>query len=111
MNEVRRGQVVTRAPGVSVQESTAAALPGASAVFLNSRALGEDLADVVAAACRHGVARLVALSALNVDDDFSRQPSRLRGDRNKEAEQYAVDSGLDWVSLRPAAFAGTVAGM
>jgi uncharacterized protein YbjT (DUF2867 family) len=44
-------------------------------------------------------------------DDFSRQPSRLRGDRNKEVEQYAVDSGLAWVSLRPAAFAATVAGM
>jgi uncharacterized protein YbjT (DUF2867 family) len=98
-------------PEVSVVDSVAAALPDASAVFLNSRALGEDLAGVVAAARRHGVDRLVALSALNVDDDFSRQPSRLRGDRNKEVEQYAMDSGLEWVSLRPAAFAATVAGM
>ncbi len=35
-----------------------------------------------------------ALSAINADDEFSRQPSRFRGDRNKEAEQLAVDSGL-----------------
>ncbi|TPG25599.1 NAD(P)H-binding protein [Mycolicibacterium hodleri] len=111
-------RAVTRHPdtagfpaGVSIVDSVGAALPGASAVFLNSRALGEDLVDVVAAARRHGVKRLVALSALNADDDFSRQPSRLRGDRNKEVEQYAVDSGLQWVSLRPAAFAATVANM
>ena len=111
-------RAVTRKPekasfpaGVSIVDSVGAALPGASAVFLNSRALGDDLGDLVAAARRHGVKRLVALSALNADDDFSRQPSGLRGDRNKEVEQYAVDSGLEWVSLRPAAFTATVAGM
>ena len=44
---------------------------------------------------RSGVTKLVALSAINADDDFSRQPSRFRGDRNKEVEQLAIDSGLD----------------
>jgi uncharacterized protein YbjT (DUF2867 family) len=100
--------------GVEVVASAADALAGGSgveAVFLNSRALGEQLADVVAR-CRHtGVAKLVALSAINADDDFARQPSRFRGDRNKEVEQAAVDSGLDWVSLRPTVFATNFAGM
>ena len=67
--------------------SAAAGLRGASAVFLNSRALGDELATVVDLARREGVTRLVALSAINADDDFSRQPSRFRGDRNKEVEQ------------------------
>ena len=84
---------------------------GASAVFLNSRALGDELAPVVDHARREGVTRLVALSAINADDDFSRQPSRFRGDRNKEVEQHAVDSGLEWVSLRPTVFATNFFGM
>ena len=90
--------------GVDVVTSAAEGLRGASAVFLNSRALGDDLAPVVEQARREGVRRLVALSAINADDDFSRQPSRFRGDRNKEVEQLAVDSGLEWVSLRPTVF-------
>ncbi|MBV8181852.1 MAG: NAD(P)H-binding protein, partial [Mycobacterium sp.] len=113
-----RVRAVTRAPetagfpdGVEAVSSPADALPGASAVFLNSRALGDELADVVALARRSGVTKLVALSAINADDDFSRQPSRFRGDRNKEVEQLAVDSGLDWVSLRPAVFASNFVGM
>jgi uncharacterized protein YbjT (DUF2867 family) len=65
----------------------------------------------VALARRRGVTKLVALSAINADDDFSRQPSRFRGDRNKEVEQLAVDSGLDWVSLRPSVFASNFVGM
>jgi uncharacterized protein YbjT (DUF2867 family) len=98
-------------PAVEVVGSIAEALPGASAVFLNSRALGPELA-AVAAACRDaGVSKLVALSAINADDDFSRQPSRFRGDRNKEVEELAVGSGLAWVSLRPAVFATNFAGM
>jgi uncharacterized protein YbjT (DUF2867 family) len=113
-----RVRAVTRTPataafpaGVEVIESAIAALQGASAVFLNSRALGRDLADVVAQAPGAGVTKLVALSAINADDDFSRQPSRFRGDRNKEVEQLAVNSGLDWVSLRPTVFATNFAGM
>jgi uncharacterized protein YbjT (DUF2867 family) len=111
-------RAVTREPetagfpdGVQTVSSAADALAGASAVFLNSRALGDELANVVALARRSGVTKLVALSAINADDDFSRQPSRFRGDRNKEVEQLAVDSGLDWVSLRPAVFASNFVGM
>jgi uncharacterized protein YbjT (DUF2867 family) len=109
---------VTRRPGaaefpagVQVVTSTVEALPAASAVFLNSRALGDELADVVAAATQTGVAKLVALSAINAEDDFARQPSRVRGDRNKEVEQLSIDSGLPWVSLRPTVFATNFAGM
>jgi uncharacterized protein YbjT (DUF2867 family) len=111
-------RAVTRTPnaagfpdGVEAVSSTIDALAGASAVFLNSRALGDQLGDVVAAARHSGVAKLVALSAINADDDFSRQPSRVRGDRNREVEQFAVDSGLAWVSLRPTVFATNFAGM
>jgi uncharacterized protein YbjT (DUF2867 family) len=113
-----RVRAVTRTPktarfpdGVEVVDSAAGALSGASAVFLNSRALGEELADVVAQSVRAGVGKLVALSAINADDDFSRQPSRFRGDRNKEVERLAIDSGLAWVSLRPSVFATNFAGM
>ena len=96
--------------GVDVVSSAPAGLRGASAVFLNSRALGDELAAVVSLARQEGVTRLVALSAINADDDFSRQPSRFRGDRNTEVEQLAVDSGLEWVSLRPTVFATNFAG-
>ena len=113
-----RVRAVTRHPdsaqfpsGVQVVSSAAAGLPGASAVFLNSRALGDELATVVDLARREGVTRLVALSAINADDDHSRQPSRFRGDRNLEVEQHAVDSGLEWVSLRPTVFATNFFGM
>jgi uncharacterized protein YbjT (DUF2867 family) len=116
-----RVRAVTRTPeaagfpdGVEAVYSAVDALPGATAVFLNSRALGNDPGDLnkfVALARRSGVTKLVALSAINADDDFSRQPSRFRGDRNKEVEQLAVDSGLDWVSLRPAVFASNFVGM
>lgn len=58
-----------------------------------------------------GAQRLVALSAINADDDDTRQPSRVRGDRNREVEQLAVASGLEWVSLRPTVFASNFAGM
>ncbi|MBV8930024.1 MAG: NmrA family NAD(P)-binding protein [Mycobacteriaceae bacterium] len=107
----RRAENAGFGADVKVVASALDALPGASAVFLNSRALGEEMADVVQAARRAGVSRLVALSAINADDDFSRQPSRFRGDRNREVEQLAVESGLEWVSLRPTVFASNFAGM
>jgi len=111
-------RAVTRQPdtarfpdGVKVLRTAAEGLSGASAVFLNSRALGDELEPVVRQARFEGVTRLVALSAINADDDFSRQPSRFRGDRNKEVEQLAVDSGLEWVSLRPTVFITNFFGM
>ncbi len=113
-----RVRAVTRTPRtagfpsrVEVVGSAADALTGASAVFLNSRALGEQLPRVVDQCVRAGVTKLVALSAINADDDFSRQPSRFRGDRNREVDQLAVESGLAWVSLRPTVFATNFAGM
>lgn len=98
-------------PGVEVVGSAAAALPGAAAVFLNSRALAGQLDEVVAGCGRAGISKLVALSAINADDDVDRRPSRFRGDRNREVERLAVDSGLAWVSLRPSVFATNFAGM
>lgn len=113
-----RVRAVTRQPApagfpseVEVFGSAIDALPGASAVFLNSRALDGQMERVVAQCGRAGVTKLVALSAINADDDVTRQPSRYRGDRNREVERLAVDSGLAWVSLRPTVFATNFAGM
>ncbi|OBF36761.1 nucleoside-diphosphate sugar epimerase [Mycobacterium sp. ACS1612] len=110
-------RAVTRQPdarlpdGVAAVRTATEGLPGATAVFLNSRALGDQLESLVEQARDHGVMRLVALSAINADDDFARQPSRFRGDRNKEVEQLVVDSGLEWVSLRPTVFVTNFFGM
>jgi len=110
-------RAVTRNPetadfptGVEVVASAFDALCGASAVFLNSHALIGQLNQTVEAAKGAGVTRLVALSAINADDDVSRQPSRVLGDRNKEVEDLAMESGLDWTSLRPNVFATTYVG-
>jgi uncharacterized protein YbjT (DUF2867 family) len=86
-------------------DTIAASLEGVASVFLHPRAAGEAAGDLLALAKERGVARVVALSAINVDDDLAEQPSRFQGDRNKEAEDAAVASGLEWVSLRTASFA------
>jgi uncharacterized protein YbjT (DUF2867 family) len=96
---------------VEVVANASGALAGATAVFVNSRALGPGLAHFVARARSVGADKVVALSAINVEDAFSRQPSRFRGDRNLEAEQLAVGSGMTWVSLRPEVFNTNFAGM
>ncbi|MFB9834132.1 NAD(P)H-binding protein [Actinoallomurus acaciae] len=95
--------VVTGDP--SRPDTIASSLKGVTSVFLHPRAVGEAAADLLALAREHGVERVVALSAINVDDDPAEQPSRFQGDRNKEAEAAAVGSGLEWVSLRCASFA------
>ncbi|HEX9338187.1 MAG TPA: NAD(P)H-binding protein [Pseudonocardiaceae bacterium] len=89
----------------SKPETIAGALTGATALFLHPRAVGDAAADLVALAGELGVRRVVALAAANVADDLADQPSRHRGDRNREAEDAAVHSGLEWVSLRPSTFA------
>jgi uncharacterized protein YbjT (DUF2867 family) len=111
-------RAVTRDPrsadlpqGVARYRCALDAVAGSDAVFLNSRALGDRLRATVDAARAAGVRRLVALSAINADDDFARQPSRVRGDRNKEVDELAAGSGLEWVSLRPSVFASNFAGM
>lgn len=86
-------------------------LDGVDTVFLNPRAIGEAADAFVDHAEQHGVRRLVALAAINVDDDFGRQPSRANGDRNMEVERAVVGSGLEWVSLRPTSFATNTIGM
>jgi uncharacterized protein YbjT (DUF2867 family) len=48
---------------------------------------------------------VVVLAAINVDEPLDHQPSRFNGDRNKEVEAAAIESGLEWVSLRPTSFA------
>ncbi|MFE3450057.1 NAD(P)H-binding protein [Nonomuraea sp. NPDC059194] len=80
-------------------------LDGVTALFLHPRAVSEAAAELVALAKKHGVRRVVALSAINIDEPLDHQPSRFRGDRNKEAEEAAVASGLEWTSLRASSFA------
>ena len=82
-------------------------LRGVTAVFVHPRAV--DPFDLVRRARDAGVGKVVALSAANVDDPLDAQPSRFRGDRNKEAEDAVVGSGLPWVSLRAASFASNTA--
>lgn len=97
---------VEAAPGdLSRPDTIAPHLEGVTALFLHPRAVGLAAGELLALARQRGVQRVVALSAMNVDDDLDTQPSRYQGDRNKEVEDAAVQSGLAWVSLRAIAFA------
>jgi uncharacterized protein YbjT (DUF2867 family) len=87
----------------------AAAFADVTAVYLNPAAIGESAAELVALARESGVKRVVAQAAINIDDDADHQPSRFRGDRNREVEEAAVSSDLEWVSLRPSSFATNAA--
>jgi uncharacterized protein YbjT (DUF2867 family) len=102
---VTRNPNATMPPGVEVAAPGPAAYRGATALFVNGRAVRDDAAAEVARAVDAGARRIVALSAINVDDDPAYQPSRLQGDRNREAEAAAVGSGVPWVSLRACTFA------
>ncbi|MEV0827871.1 SDR family oxidoreductase [Nonomuraea rubra] len=86
-----------------------ACFDGAEAVFLHPRTFGDSAGELLAVAAERGVRKVVALSAINIDDPYELQPSRRRGDRNKEAEQAAMASGLTWTSLRASSFAGNTA--
>lgn len=83
----------------------ASSLRGVTGLFLNPRAVGDAAVELLALAREHGVKRVVAMSALNVDFDLVRQPSRLGGVYNKEVEAAAVGSGLEWVGLRSGYYA------
>jgi uncharacterized protein YbjT (DUF2867 family) len=93
---------------VSCVDDDPAHLAGVTALFVHPRAVADPFA-LVARARAAGVAKVVALSALNVDDDPAEQPSRHRGDRNKEAEDAVAGSGLPWVSVRAGSFASNTA--
>jgi uncharacterized protein YbjT (DUF2867 family) len=80
-------------------------LEGVTALFLHPRAVRLAAGELLGLARQQGVQRVVALSAMNVDDPLDQQPSRSQGDRNKEVEDAAVASGLAWVSLRASSFA------
>ena len=90
---------------LSRPDTIAHLLEGVTALFLHPRAVGLAAGELLALAGKQGVQRVVALSAMNVDDDLDTQPSRYQGDRNKEVEDAAVASGLEWVSLRASSFA------
>ncbi|GAA3244884.1 SDR family oxidoreductase [Dactylosporangium siamense] len=96
-------------PGVDSVRAVEAGLDGATALFLHPRVAGEDAAGILASARAAGVRKVVALTAMNVEDPEERQPSRFAGDRNKELDAAARDSGLDWTVLRASSFAGNAA--
>lgn len=111
-------RAVTRTPAtttlpddVDIVSDVATAFDGVHSVFLNPRAVGTAAPELLALARQRGVRRAVALSATNVDDDPARQPSRYRGDYNREVEVAVIESGLDWVSLRPSMFATNAIGL
>ncbi len=87
------------------------ALRGVSALFVYPRSVSEAAGEFVAFARRQGVERVVALSAMNIDAPLEDQPSRFQGDRNKEAEDAVVESGLEWVSLRASSYASNTVRM
>ena len=80
-------------------------LRNAETLFVHPRAVGPKAGELVALAAEHGVRRLVALSALDVEEDLALQPSRRLGDRNREVEQAVADSGLPWVCVRASSYA------
>jgi uncharacterized protein YbjT (DUF2867 family) len=118
VNEGAKVRAITHDPGptglpegvevvaadLSHPDTAAPALEGVTALFLHPRAVGLAAAQLLALARQRGVQRVVALSAMNDDDPLDQQPSRYRGDRNKEVEDAAAASGLAWVSLRASFF-------
>lgn len=95
----------------SQPDTVATAVHGVTGLFVNPRAVGSAAKNLLAVAGESGVRRVVGLSAINVDDDPSLQPSRFRGDLNKEVEQAVTGSGIDWVSLRPTVMAHNAIGL
>jgi uncharacterized protein YbjT (DUF2867 family) len=86
-------------------DTVAPFLEGVTALFLHPRTVGTPAVELLALAPEQGMKRVVTLSAMNVDDNLDEQPCRYRGDRNKEVEDAAAGSGLEWVSLRASTFA------
>jgi uncharacterized protein YbjT (DUF2867 family) len=91
--------------------TTVSSLRGVTSLFLNPRAVGKAAGELLALAREQGVRRVVTLSAINVEDDPADQPSRYRGDFNKEVEDVVTGSGLEWVSLRSSIFGTNTIGL
>jgi uncharacterized protein YbjT (DUF2867 family) len=96
---------------LSRPDTIVSALRDVTALFVHPRAVGLAAPVLLALAAENGVQHVVALSAINVDDDPAYQPSRFNGDRNKEVEDAVIDSGLPWVSVRAGAFAYNISMM
>ncbi|MGP3918716.1 SDR family oxidoreductase [Nonomuraea sp. 10N515B] len=106
---------VERAVGdPSHPDTIADAMKGVHAVFVHPRAMGqghdpslvrESTGELLRLAQNSGATKAVAMSALNVDYPFDQQPSRLRGEYNKEVEAATEESGLQWTAVRPGYFA------
>src|SRR3954467_2871186 len=62
------------------------ALDGVETLLLHPRAVAANPAELASAAAAHVVPRLVALSALDVDQGAGLQPSRFNGDRYRAIE-------------------------
>jgi uncharacterized protein YbjT (DUF2867 family) len=95
-------------------DTIAAAMKGVHAVFVHPRTMGqghdpalihESTTELLRLARDNGVTKAVAMSALNVDYPLDQQPSRLRGEYNKEVEAATEESGLQWTAVRPGYFA------
>ncbi|MFI7128901.1 NAD(P)H-binding protein [Nonomuraea sp. NPDC050153] len=83
------------------------ALDGVSAVFLNTVALGDNVAEFLALARRQGVRRVVLLSSGYVRDGAAHDAQPGFVARKHRAEEEMVEaSGLEWTALRPDDFAG-----
>ncbi|MFJ2554081.1 NAD(P)H-binding protein [Streptomyces sp. NPDC087534] len=83
------------------------ALDGVSAVFLNTMALGDNVAEFLALARHQGANRVVLLSSGYVRDGATpdEQPGAVAR-KHRAEEQMVESSGLEWTSLRPDDFAG-----
>ncbi|MFC0037999.1 SDR family oxidoreductase [Actinomadura rayongensis] len=77
-----------------------ATLDGVTGVFVHAAVFHGDLPGFLAAAKAHGVKRVVTLSSL-----ASVSPGNPIGDHHLALERQIEDSGLEWVHLRPGAFA------
>ena len=88
----------------SAQPGTfAAAVRGATAVFVNATAIGAATAEFLTAAKNGGARRAVLLSSLTVRDDGPQSYSI--GTHHKHIEDAVAASGLDWTFLRCGGFA------
>jgi uncharacterized protein YbjT (DUF2867 family) len=81
-------------------DSLASAMRGITGLFLNPMAVQDATGPLLALAREHGVGRVVALSATNVNDDPAEQPSRLRGVNHTAVEEAVTNDALEWVVLR-----------